>query len=279
MEKQHSFRRRHSLDEKTNYHDLKKSQESNYLSNNNWNGTQEKVLQQRGEQSLGYRWMHDRSCKNLIWYNNLLGILGIIFGTLGGTGALVNIAINNTYIEILVGIASYISAVSTALIKFLALDTRATEHKSAAIKFQAFSSEIINQLAMKRCDRKSGNEYMEATRLQFDRLVGEAPSIEQNVLNEFSKKFGEKDIAKPDVANGIDSIYIRTGNTSNQETQKKVLEIWKSSPTKDVEKNEDSVIIENTNSNLQEEFEKQLREREKEEISKRVAYQMSRVQS
>lgn len=183
---------------------------------NNWNCTQETVLQKKGEQSMGYKWMHNKCCTRLTKYNNLLGIVAIIFGATSGTGAFLNLAFNNMMVEIVVGMTGYLSAASSALLKFLQLDKRAEEHKEAAIKFQALGSDIVNQLAMRRNDRFSGNEYMEKIRTKFDRLIAESPSIEQIVLNEFNKKFGEKDISKPDVANGIDVVVIQNGESKTE---------------------------------------------------------------
>ncbi len=273
-------KRRYSFDERNNYDELKKNQEKERQSNNSWNSTQENLLRERGEQALGYKWMHDRSCKNLTWYANTIGVIGIIFGTISGTGAFVNTITHNFAIEIIVGICAYIVTVSTALLKFLALETTANEHKRAAVKFQALGSEIKNQLAMFRYERKSGNEYMEATRFQFDRLVAEAPAIDPSITEDFTKKFGNTDIAKPDIANGIDTIAIRTKSMSAMsipamELEEKVVEVTKSTTPKKIS----TTIEENTKMALQQEFERQLREREKNEINKTINYQMSRMPS
>ena len=270
------LKRRYSFDERNNYNELKKNQEKERQANNNWNSTQENLLRERGEQAFGYKWMHDRACKNLTWYANAIGVIGIIFGTVSGTGAFVNTITNNFAIEIVVGVCAYIVTVSTALLKFLALETTANEHKRAAVKFQALGSEIKNQLAMFRHERKSGNEYMEATRLQFDRLISEAPVINPSISEEFAKKFGNTNIAKPDIANGIDTIAIRSKTISSQQHPacETTVEI-----TKPKTKKPDTTIEENTRMALQQEFERQLREREKNEINKTINYQLSRMPS
>jgi len=270
--------RRYSFDERNEYNELRKRQEKEKLFNNSWNSTQENLLRIRGEQAFGYKWMHDRSRKNIEWYSNVIGIFGIIFGTISGTGAFINTIVNSDVVEIVVGTSAYIGTISTILLKYLTLETTAMEHKRSADRFHALGSEIKNQLAMFRHERKSGNEYMEATRLQFDRLIAEAPIIDTDISEEFTQKFGKTNIAKPDIADGIDAIAIRTKSASfiqsppaTRPVEETVIEVSK--PTK---KNS---AKENTRMALQEEFERQLRQREKDEINKNIAYQLSRLKS
>lgn len=267
-------RRRYSFDEKRNYNQLKDNQEKEDPSiNNKWNSTQEKVMQQRGEQALGYLWMHNKASKHFEWWNYFVGIIAIITGTTSGTGAIINIAFDSVILEIFIGFLAYVSGASGALMTFLSFEKKSGEHRQSATQFQAFVGEIKNQLAMKRCDRKSGNEYMEATRIQFDRLVSESPDIIQQILDQYTEKVGESEISKPDIANGVDTIIINTkiysNSSPNEELSKEITDSWK----KPDNIPQEHVVLHLA---LQDEFERQVEQKKKEEKNKRLEYQQSR---
>jgi len=258
--------RRHSFDLEKNYNDLKTNQERNKNKENNWNSTQEKLLQNRGEQAKGYRWMHNKSCKKYTFWYNILGILTIIVTSASGTIAFIDVGINMTAITIVIGVFSYIGAVTSALSKFMGLDILAEKHRKSAIKFHIFVSEIENQLAMRRCERKEGKVYMDAVKNHFNKLLEEAPAISEGVLSDFRKKFGDTAVSKPDVANGVDGIIIKATSPIGTSTLENAVKVWK-------EKSNDVII---TDTSLQDEFEATLKEQQKKSANELIKFQLSR---
>jgi hypothetical protein len=241
--------RRHSFDLERNYIDLKNNQEHNKDKENNWNSVQEKLLQSRGEQAKGYRWMHNRSCKKYTFWYNVLGITTIVVTSASGTIAFVDVGVNMTAITIVIGVFSYLGAITSSLSKFIGLRELAEKHRKSAIKLHVFISEIENQLSMKRCDRKDGKIYMEVIKNHFNKLLEEAPALGEGVLSEFRKKFGDTGISKPDIANGIDSIFIKATTASSK---------------KEID------------TSIQDEFESALKEQQKKSADESIKFQLSR---
>lgn len=226
---------------------------------NNWNSVQEALLQSRGKQAKGYRWMHTEACKKYTFWYHVLGIGTIIITSASGTGAFIGAGLNMNTVSIAVGIFSYIGAVTSSLSKFMGLEALADKHRRSAVRFQVFISEIENQLSLKRCDRKDGKVYMEAVKNHFNKLLEEAPAINEGILSAFRKKFG-------DITNGIDTIHVKADNTVDIE---KVVSKWKNN----TKEKKDEIVIDMA---LQDEFEKTLKEQQKKSAEESIKFQLSR---
>lgn len=185
---------------------------------NNWNSTQEKLLAERGEQAKGLKWMHEKSSHSLYSTYNILGVLNIIFSSASGTGIFANFALNSTWVAILVGIMAYMAAILASIQKFLNLSKVSAEHKKISNQYQFLASEIEIQLALPRQDRLPGREYVETMQKKFNLLMTEAPEIPTTIVHLFEKRFGNRKIAKPDIANGIDPIQVRDKHGSPKDS-------------------------------------------------------------
>ena len=88
-------------------------------------------------------------------------------------------------------------------------------HRIACLRFSAFFREISCELSMEPNVRNAANDYITLKRLEFDKILEQAPDIPSAIINIFNKKFKTLSVHKPDAASGIQTIIPYGDNSPN----------------------------------------------------------------
>ena len=76
-------------------------------------------------------------------------------------------------------------------------------HRAISVSWSKFARNITVELALDEKRRKSANDFLKVCRAEFDRLIEQAPLIEDDILKLFKTKFKDIDIIKPEICNGL----------------------------------------------------------------------------
>ena len=71
--------------------------------------------------------------------------------------------------------------------------------------------------------RTNAHDFLSICRAEYDRLIEQSPTIDDDIINTFRKKFKSYDVSKPAITNGLDKCIIYT----RKEDRDKDLEVMK----------------------------------------------------
>lgn len=90
---------------------------------------------------------------------------------------------------------------------------RAEAHRIAAIQWSRLYRFLHIEMSLPREERKSPHDLLRDTKDTYDRLQEISPLIPPDIIDAFKKNFEkEKDISKPEEANGLEKITVYTEN-------------------------------------------------------------------
>lgn len=186
--------------------------------NNGWNDKNETLIVSIGENAAAYKWMHEKSNSKYSSYDNLFGIIIIIFNTILTTQTF--ITTESEIIDISKKIFIYIVTLLAVVNNFLKYKELSINHLNAIKEFSELYHDIQQQMCMYRKDRDNASRYIKSIIKTYDSLIVSCPDIPDSILNEFKKKFKNSDIEMADISDKIQKIEIIThpSNTLNKKT-------------------------------------------------------------
>lgn len=111
------------------------------------------------------------------------------------------------------GMLSLFVALLSATQTYFKWSARAEAHRIAAIQWSRLYRHLSIEMNLPRQERKQPEDLLKDTQMTYDRLQEISPLIPPDVINEFKKNFEKnKDISKPEEANGLEKITIYTEN-------------------------------------------------------------------
>lgn len=176
--------------------------------NNGWNDKNETLIVSIGENAAAYKWMHEKSNSKYSSYDNLFGIIIIIFNTILTTQTF--ITTESEIIEISKKIFIYIVTLLAVVNNFLKYKELSINHLNAIKEFSELYHDIQQQMCMYRKDRDNASKYIKSVIKTYDSLIVSCPDISDSILSEFKKKFKNSDIEMPDISDKIQKIEIIT---------------------------------------------------------------------
>lgn len=176
--------------------------------NNGWNDKNETLIVSIGENAAAYKWMHEKSNSKYSSYDNLFGIIIIIFNTILTTQTFITTL--SEIIEISKKIFIYIVTLLAVVNNFLKYKELSINHLNAIKEFSELYHDIQQQMCMYRKDRDNASRYIKSIIKTYDSLIVSCPDIPDSILNEFKKKFKNSDIEMADISNKIQKIEIIT---------------------------------------------------------------------
>ena len=197
----------------SHFHELKKKQEEEEKrkkeekEKSKWTHEQEELLAEWAEKAACYRWLHSRAEKYYRFRNYLFTIPVIVLSTLTGTA---NFAMDSFVPEDnkkmamgIVGGVNIFAGILSTLQNFLRYAELMESHRAISVSWSKFARNITVELALDEKRRKSANDFLKLCRAEFDRLIEQAPLVEDDIIALFKKKFDDVDIIKPEVCNGL----------------------------------------------------------------------------
>ena len=172
-----------------------------------WTLEQEELLAEWAEKAACYRWLHNKSEKQYRCRNYAFTIPVIILSTLTGTA---NFAMDSFVPEErkkmamgIVGGVNIFAGILSTLQNFLRYAELMEGHRSSGVSWSKFSRNITVELALDEKRRKPAGDFLKICRAEFDRLIEQAPGIDDKIIKQFDYHFKENDIIRPEVCNGL----------------------------------------------------------------------------
>ena len=177
-----------------------------------WAPEIEALLAEFGEIALCNSWLHTYSTRKYKRKHHSFAIPIIVLSTLTGTA---NFAIDS-YVPVpyqhgfsaCVGGLNILCGVLGTLASFLRYAELYEGHRVSALNWSALGRSVQIELSLAEGRRKSCRDFLKASRATYDSLLESSPSIDQDVVNVFNKRFADDypNVSKPIQCNGLREI-------------------------------------------------------------------------
>jgi hypothetical protein len=180
-----------------------------------WTEMLEEYFASTGEKAHCLSWCHKRAeqvySTRRTWIDLPVIVISGVTGFLSaGSTSLFS---NPTTSSVALGVASLFVSVLNTAGSYYGWAKRAEGHRISAIHYARLYRSVCVELALPREERTFPNEYLKYVKDQYDRLQEISPMLPPEVINEFQKKFAnEKEISKPEEANGLEKITVFRGD-------------------------------------------------------------------
>ena len=158
-----------------------------------WTAQHEEIFIEWADKAMIYRWMHTRSYKIFYFRNACYTIPVIIMSTLTGTATFGQERIPEAYrlwAQVAIGTINITAGIITTIQQFLKINELLEAHRVSSISWGKFYENIKIELAKHPKHRDGPLEMLKHFKEEFDRLMEISPTIEDAVINEFKKRFG-----------------------------------------------------------------------------------------
>lgn len=176
-----------------------------------WTNRLEEYFASTGEKAAGLAWVHKRAeaiYSTRRTYIDLPVIIGsgvIAFLNAGSQSLFPDQRIASTAL----GVGSLFMGILNSFGTYFGWSKRAEGHRISAIHYAKLYRFITVELSLPRQERMSPHDLLKYVKDQYDRLAEISPMVPEIVIHEFQRKFkNQKDISKPEEANGIHKIDI-----------------------------------------------------------------------
>ncbi|MAO22390.1 MAG: hypothetical protein CMJ25_16720 [Phycisphaerae bacterium] len=124
----------------------------------------------------------------------------------------------------IVGGINIFAGILGTLQNFLKVAETMESHRASGISWSKLGRNISIELAIDPMRRTNAHDFLSICRAEYDRLIEQSPTIDDDIINTFRKKFKSYDtISKPAITNGLDKCIIYT----RKEDRDKDLEVMK----------------------------------------------------
>ena len=185
------------------------------MKNIHWTEMLEEYFASTGEKSHCLSWCHKRSeqifSTRKTWIDLPVIIISGVTGFLSaGSPSLFTDA---KLASISLGVASLFVSVLNTAGSYYGWAKRAEGHRISAIHYARLYRAITVELALPREERMQPHDFLKYVKDQYDRLQEISPLLPTEVITEFQHKFAnEKEISKPEEANGLEKIVVFRGD-------------------------------------------------------------------
>ena len=195
------------------------------VSNQRWTREQEELLASWSERASGYRWLHSRSEKLYRCRNYTFTIPVIILSTLTGTA---NFAMDSFVPEenkqlamACVGGVNIFAGILSTLQNFLRYAELMESHRVSEVSWSKLSRDIAVELTLEPTMRKPSFDFLNVCRAEYDRLIEQSPSIDDDIIKRYKKEFNKlsPDFSHPHVCNGLHKCRIFESSAEEKKAQ------------------------------------------------------------
>jgi len=185
------------------------------LKNIHWTEMLEEYFASTGEKSHCLSWCHKRAeqifSTRKTWIDLPVIIISGVTGFLSaGSPSLFTDA---KIASVSLGVASLFVSVLNTAGSYYGWAKRAEGHRISAIHYARLYRAITVELALPREERMQPHDFLKYVKDQYDRLQEISPLLPTEVITEFQHKFAnEKEISKPEEANGLEKITVYRGD-------------------------------------------------------------------
>tara|TARA_A100001015_G_C15003494_1_gene719624 strand:- start:914 stop:1996 length:1083 start_codon:yes stop_codon:yes gene_type:complete len=166
-----------------------------------WDESYEKILIEMADKGQCFRWLHSKSYNmyrnRAMWFT----IPVIIMSTITGTANFAQDRFDDNHEHIAVmtiGAINIFAGILTTVSQYLKVNELLESHRVASITWSKFSRDIKMELAKHPDQRSKPLIALKNCQEEFDRLMEVSPNIEDNIIDEFNKKFDEEKLELKD---------------------------------------------------------------------------------
>ena len=243
-----------------------------------WSPDNEKIMIEWCDVAQCYKWLNYRSHGKLSTMHAWFTIPAIVLSTISGTASFAQESFPDnikSYAPAIIGSINIFIGILTTIQQYLKISELNEAHRVSAISWDKFARNIRIELAKKPAERDNAGHFLKQCRQEFDRLMETSPSINDNVIDEFTSKFSGKPgtnkrlrferLRKPDICDTIVSV---------DETRNKWYEQLAGLSSDITDKVDDAAVRARDNFILEQ---KQLLEEKEAELSRHVEMQQKSV--
>jgi hypothetical protein len=176
-----------------------------------WTEMLEEYFASTGEKAHCLSWCHKKAeqlySNRRTWIDLPVIVISGVTGFLSaGSTSMFD---NPTTSSIALGVASLFVSILNTAGSYYGWAKRSEGHRISAIHYARLYRFISVELALPRDERMQPNDFLKYVKDQYDRLQEISPLLPPEVIKEFQVKFAdEKDISKPEEANGLEKITV-----------------------------------------------------------------------
>jgi len=198
------------------------SNQSEISPNISWTNRLEEYFASTGEKASGLAWVHKKSEAMYSTRKTYID-LPVIIGS--GVIAFLNAGSSSLFSDpkissVALGIGSLTMGILNSIGTYFGWAKRAEGHRISAIHYAKLYRFITVELSLPRSERMSPHDLLKYVKDQYDRLAEISPMVPEIVIHEFQRKFrNQKEISKPEEANGLHKIDIYKDVEDDEENQ------------------------------------------------------------
>jgi hypothetical protein len=176
-----------------------------------WTEMLEEYFASTGEKAHCLSWCHKKAEAMYSNRKTLIDLPVIVIS--GVTGFLsagsTSLFSDPTTSSVALGVASLFVSILNTAGSYYGWAKRSEGHRISAIHYARLYRFISVELSLPRDERMAPNDFLKYVKDQYDRLQEISPLLPPEVIKEFQLKFAdEKDISKPEEANGLEKITV-----------------------------------------------------------------------
>lgn len=178
-----------------------------------YNSALEELIAAEAERCAGLSWMHGRAEAYYSIRNTAVALPTIVLSTLVGflSGSSSSIFTEATMASIGIGSVSLFTGVLSTVGTFFSFAKRAEGHRIASIQYSKISRFLTIELTLPRSERIIAGDLLKMTRDSIERQLETSPPIPEAIILQFKRRFkDQKDVAIPDIANGIHKVVVNS---------------------------------------------------------------------
>lgn len=187
---------------------------------NGWTSEIEKLMADWADKAITYRWMHERTERKFATKDKALMFPIIILSTITGAA---NFALDSAvsdpeykkYAQLGLGGLSILTGIITTFANRQAYASRSEAHKIAGIHWGKFQRLIAIELSLHPDERSDCMAFLKMCRNELDRLIEQAPTIPQEVIDDCRREFKKyPKVHVPEMVGNIDTTRIYVDSNS-----------------------------------------------------------------
>lgn len=177
-----------------------------------WSPECETLLAEWSEKASCYRWLHNRSEKKYKKRYYAFSIPVIILSTLTGAA---NVGMDSFITDeerpmasAIVGGINIFAGILGTLQNFLKVAETMESHRASSVSWSKLGRNICIELAIDPIRRQNAHDFLSICRAEYDRLIEQSPTIDDDIIASFKSKFKSYEVSKPAITNGLDKCNI-----------------------------------------------------------------------
>ena len=179
--------------------------------NIHWTEMLEEYFASTGEKAHCLSWCHKKA---EAMYSNRKTLIDLPVIVISGVTGFLSAGSTSMFSDpksssIALGVASLFVSILNTAGSYYGWAKRSEGHRISAIHYARLYRFISVELSLPRDERMQPNDFLKYVKDQYDRLQEISPLLPPEVIREFQTKFAdEKDISKPEEANGLEKITV-----------------------------------------------------------------------